>query len=499
MGLVRKRDGYYFRGYVPKDLYGILGRKTQDKKLYTNNKKDALKLIKKVKIEFNYEIYIRHSEMAKLDKKSVIRSRIDDYVNKELKDREESLHTIENLNDIFDYIYDICIERIKAYENAILDGSYSIITHKYGTLDIDKLLIDILNIKLETEEMYYAQAYCVEALLNLEKTIKQKLLNTQHSTDYEAIQHTQVLESLPIISVKENTDAQALQSTTTVLKEKVIRDEESLKFTYKKFLEKTFLDGKVARYTEKLLNRVLSSLIIYFKGDINIHNITLDDMLQYRSTLEKLPKYWTKNNSNDNNLITFDEIIEKSNSSKSQPELLSISTIQDKYIGTLNRYFKFLNLYTKGEFVNFAVSLNYNKEKYTAAKQEIVEYTNEELEEMFNSPYYTKKLTYNITNKIEYAFAPIFSLYSTMRLNELSSLYIEDIKKVDDVYFFDINDKKDKTIKKLKSKRFIPIHNKIIEAGFLIYIEYIKKQGVSRVWPNLKIQLKYDKECQTNC
>lgn len=186
MGLVRKRDGYYFRGYVPKDLYGILGRKTQDKKLYTNNKKDALKLIKKVKIEFNYEIYIRHSEMAKLDKKSVIRSRIDDYVNKELKDREESLHTIKNFDELFDFNYDIYIERIKAYENAILNGSYSIITHKYGTLDIDKLLTNILNIKLETEEMCYAQAYYVEAYLNLEQTIKQRLLDGTYKKVNEA-------------------------------------------------------------------------------------------------------------------------------------------------------------------------------------------------------------------------------------------------------------------------------------------------------------------------
>ena len=106
MSIVKKIDGYYFRGYVPRHLQLKYGKKTQDKKLYTNNKRVALKLVKVVKIEFEYEIYARYTEMANLDKKSVIGSRIDDYVNKELKDREEGLYTIKHFDDIFDDIYD---------------------------------------------------------------------------------------------------------------------------------------------------------------------------------------------------------------------------------------------------------------------------------------------------------------------------------------------------------------------------------------------------------
>jgi len=67
---------------------------------------------------------------------------------------------------------------------------------------------------------------------------------------------------------------------------------------------------------------------------------------------------------------------------------------------------------------------------------------------------------------------PVISLYSGARLEEIGQLLVSDIKNQGDVWYFDITeDDGDKRLKNHSAKRLIPIHNKIIEMGFLDFLE----------------------------
>lgn len=70
-------------------------------------------------------------------------------------------------------------------------------------------------------------------------------------------------------------------------------------------------------------------------------------------------------------------------------------------------------------------------------------------------------------------------------MNEICQLYVDDIIEIDGIMCFDINGDKDKRLKNIASKRMIPIHPKLIEMGFMDYVEQLKTNGSDRLWESL--------------
>ena len=64
---------------------------------------------------------------------------------------------------------------------------------------------------------------------------------------------------------------------------------------------------------------------------------------------------------------------------------------------------------------------------------------------------------------------PLISLYSGARLEEIGQLLISDIKQKADIWYFDINDSNKKKLKNKSSVRVVPIHQAIIDLGFIDY------------------------------
>ena len=87
----------------------------------------------------------------------------------------------------------------------------------------------------------------------------------------------------------------------------------------------------------------------------------------------------------------------------------------------------------------------------------------------------------------ELYFIPLISLFSGARLGEICQLTVNDICKDKDVYYMDINENDvKKSIKNEQSKRKVPIHQTLINLGFLDYVNYRKKdRKTSRVFPKL--------------
>lgn len=75
----------------------------------------------------------------------------------------------------------------------------------------------------------------------------------------------------------------------------------------------------------------------------------------------------------------------------------------------------------------------------------------------------------------------IIGMYTGARLNEIAQLEVNDIKQMDNIWYFDINDDNGKMLKTESSKRQIPIHNKLIEYGFIDYINKLKQQKKTRL------------------
>lgn len=83
-------------------------------------------------------------------------------------------------------------------------------------------------------------------------------------------------------------------------------------------------------------------------------------------------------------------------------------------------------------------------------------------------------------------FGPILGLYSGARVNEIAQLRLEDIDAIDGVPgFFVRKIGKKQSIKNKHSRRFIPLAQPVIEAGFLTYVEEARQAGVERLFPDL--------------
>lgn len=87
---------------------------------------------------------------------------------------------------------------------------------------------------------------------------------------------------------------------------------------------------------------------------------------------------------------------------------------------------------------------------------------------------------------------PIICMFTGARVEELGQLYLDDIRKEGDIDFIRITDEgQGQSLKNQGSKRNIPIHPEIIRAGFLRYVDQMRKQGEKWVFPLLTPD-KYD-------
>jgi integrase len=75
---------------------------------------------------------------------------------------------------------------------------------------------------------------------------------------------------------------------------------------------------------------------------------------------------------------------------------------------------------------------------------------------------------------------PVIAMYSGMRREEICQLQVGDIRKVENVWCFDINGKDGKNLKTKSADRLVPVHSKLIDLGLLKFIESTGSRG--NVW-----------------
>ncbi len=77
---------------------------------------------------------------------------------------------------------------------------------------------------------------------------------------------------------------------------------------------------------------------------------------------------------------------------------------------------------------------------------------------------------------------------SGMRLEEICQLNQNDVKIVDDVWCFDINDAGQKKLKNRSAHRLVPIHSKILTSTLqdLTFLDYVGQCQGGRLFPDLK-------------
>ena len=214
-------------------------------------------------------------------------------------------------------------------------------------------------------------------------------------------------------------------------------------------------------------------------GDLPINELSQKHGRLFSSTLEKIPP----RRKTDGRYIN-----------KSIKEIIQMDvkiTMDTRTINTLiQRCSSWLNwVIRKGYFEDKNIfhgkSIPSKKGKNVITRQPFNE---EHLKLIFGKNYLNKTL--NSVSPCRYVFywVGILGLFHGTRLQETTQLHINDIYPLNKIWVIDINDNTtDKKLKTKNSNRIIPLHQTLIDLGFLEYLKIIEQKGKDRVFHELTL------------
>jgi len=161
-------------------------------------------------------------------------------------------------------------------------------------------------------------------------------------------------------------------------------------------------------------------------------------------------------------------------------------TSQEKYIRRIATFLRWLRT---NDFTEIDLDLPIKGVKFSKVRsnEQRASFTRADLGKLFNSKEYIQ----GIHKQSAHFWVPLIGVYTGARLNEICQLLVSDIQLDEETkrWVFDINDDKksdpNKSLKKPYHARLIPIHKKMIELGFLDFVEHQKKSKHKRLFPEL--------------
>lgn len=209
-------------------------------------------------------------------------------------------------------------------------------------------------------------------------------------------------------------------------------------------------------------------------GDRYIDSIDRKDIREFRDKLCKLPPH--RFNRKEYKGKSVDEVI-----AMNPHKRLSVTRI-NIIIEAISSLFEWC--------INEGILRSHNPAKGLQIKDErsVIElresFSVDDLSKIFLSDVFKDKRRVNEA----YYWCPLISLYSGMRLEEISQLSVDDVYFVDGIWVFDVNanpsrdGRNDKQVKNKNAVRIVPMHNKLIELGFIEYFDSVRRKGEERVF-----------------
>lgn len=210
--------------------------------------------------------------------------------------------------------------------------------------------------------------------------------------------------------------------------------------TFNEYIDDVSISDNWSQDTMNLNNNVKYLLELYFSTECDITKISNKDLLTLRKMMFNIPTKLKQRKQFVNK--SLDYIVTNS----TEIEKISISTI-NKYITRINQFF------------NYVHNRNYTSEKLYLDKVKDSSF------EIKRTAYSEQDLLlvqqHSLELAIEERIIINIAMYSGMRLNEILQLKKCDIKCDGNIYYFDVNNNDNKTIKNKSSIRLVPIHDKI--------------------------------------
>ena len=230
----------------------------------------------------------------------------------------------------------------------------------------------------------------------------------------------------------------------------------------------------------KIRNRSVSeirhslSIMIEDWGDIPIGSVTREMTTNFKNNLRKIP------------------INRKSNPKYRDlqyHELVKMDVDDTISTTTLNKHLTWLSSFYEWSMNHGYSNINPFKgmklKKEVSPRDERDRFSELELKKIFRKENYIH-FTKIEEGRYELYWCPLISCFSGMRMGEITQLYFEDITEIKgnnrkNRWCIDIIDKRtDQHLKTKSSRRMIPIHDTLLDLGFIDFIKLLKKKDPNR-------------------
>lgn len=350
--------------------------------------------------------------------------------------------------------------QIKTMAKRISETVYAILDQKYGSTS---------NLKLVKTKRCDRSIEDIIMDPNPPKNIKIKL---DDESSFSMISPSvQMMEEYEIRHVPQGASYSSSHQVTALN----LEDQKSLKDAFETFETNTKKVDKWSQDTQRLAGCVKKLLLLFFKEDAPVANITRDNLLEFRELLYKIPtKLAQKSRYKDKNLSQILKLSEKD-------DKLSEVTIQKYMI----RVIQFFNYCFDSGYISRSITAKMNvKIDVDPSERAVLPYDVSEARKIFDIVTSIKQKGKSPSSRIEASelyYVTMIAAYSGMRIKEITQLHKEDIILKDGIYCFNINTNDGKTTKTKNSIRFVPIHSKLIELGLLYYLNSKKNGNIFKV------------------
>ena len=245
------------------------------------------------------------------------------------------------------------------------------------------------------------------------------------------------------------------------------------------------LDGKTVRDIELSLR-----IFRLINPDVEtIADISKASIVEFATKLADIPRRFTNNPKLAK--LSMDELVKKT---QKNPKLGAGT--RDKHNINLRQFVEWLQDQDAIESFKLPKHVMLDKEDPKVKRHP---FTDAELVALFQSPMFTghmpdlpsqqrRHTPGGVVSRDAYYWVPLVALYSGMREGEILQLEPADIKTEEGVRYFNVTDEgniPNKSLKNESSRRRVPIHEKLLELGFMDYVADVAKGKPARLFAQI--------------
>ena len=235
------------------------------------------------------------------------------------------------------------------------------------------------------------------------------------------------------------------------------------------------------------INEVKHSLnhLIEEWGDIPIGSVTREMTTKFKGHIRKIPRNRKKNPEYRDK--DFHELVEMN-----LKDTISTTTV-NKHLGYCSSFYDWSINHGYSD-INPFKGMKLKKEVRTRDERD--RFSELELKKIFGKENYIH-FTDIEKGRYELYWTPLIGVFSGLRLGEITSLYLDNIKEISGHHrgkrlcfnILEEPEREDKHLKTKSSRRIVPVHDTLLELGLMDFIQLLKKKDPKR--QRLFQELKY--------